>query len=279
MCDFNLGGDLVEEERDVSTRVRGWCFTLNNYTEQEELRLKLFDVDYLIFGYEIAPTTGTPHLQGYFYKESKISFRKIKLNFQTMRIAVAKGTAEQNKIYCSKSGNIFEKGVLPKQGKRNDLTLIKEVVDEGYNMRAILQMVTNVPQVKFAETYLKYYEQQRNWIMNVKWYCGASGTGKTQGAIREMGDGFYMVEDTKWFEGYDGHENVIFDELRPEDWKYSRLLRLLDSTPCRVETKGGSRQFLARNIIITSCVHPQDWPTTENNKQLLRRINEIKIFE
>jgi len=43
-------------------------FTLNNYTEDDIDRLCDMDPDkaLVVIGLEVAPTTGTPHLQGYF---------------------------------------------------------------------------------------------------------------------------------------------------------------------------------------------------------------------
>jgi len=62
---------------------RRWCFTWNNYTEEDVSSLKkLSDVNgmnYLLFGCEFAPTTGTPHLQGYvefFKKKAKGGVQK-----------------------------------------------------------------------------------------------------------------------------------------------------------------------------------------------------------
>ena len=50
---------------------QGFCFTHNNWAaEDEEEFRKLFDKGYfrwLIIGKEVAPTTGTPHLQGFFW--------------------------------------------------------------------------------------------------------------------------------------------------------------------------------------------------------------------
>lgn len=52
-------------------RSERWLFVLNNYTTDEEEKIsklienKALKIKYLVFGREIAPTTGTPHLQGF----------------------------------------------------------------------------------------------------------------------------------------------------------------------------------------------------------------------
>lgn len=46
-----------------------WCFTLNNYSEDDVVTLMTRaiepSVQWLIFSKEVAPSTGTPHLQGF----------------------------------------------------------------------------------------------------------------------------------------------------------------------------------------------------------------------
>lgn len=45
-----------------------YCFTYNNYTGPLEVALQNFLVancDFAVYGREVAPTTGTPHLQVY----------------------------------------------------------------------------------------------------------------------------------------------------------------------------------------------------------------------
>lgn len=89
------------------------------------------------------------------------------------------------------------------------------------------------------------------------------------------------MENLKWWEGYDAHENVIIDDFRKDSIQFSSLLRLLDRYAFRVETKGASRQLLAKNIIITCPESPEELfeHTREDIKQLLRRIDEIKEFK
>lgn len=58
-----------------SFECRKWVFTLNNYTESDPETIKTYldaKADKFVFGKEICPTTGTPHLQGYMeFKNSK----------------------------------------------------------------------------------------------------------------------------------------------------------------------------------------------------------------
>lgn len=99
-----------------------WCFTINNYNQGDVDRLVALDHKYLIFGREVA-ATGTPHLQGYVEFNARKRFNSVKsLLGVTAHISAAKGSASQNKDYCSKEGDFEEFGepAIAKQGKRSD---------------------------------------------------------------------------------------------------------------------------------------------------------------
>lgn len=53
---------------------RAWIFTICNWTPSDEERLKKLKFKYIIWGREHAPSTGTPHLQGYIYYKTTKSF-------------------------------------------------------------------------------------------------------------------------------------------------------------------------------------------------------------
>lgn len=66
-----------------SVQATRWVFTLNNPTPVEETNIKKsvegdYRIRYLIFGHELAPTTGTPHLQGYVEFSKKCTRYRIK---------------------------------------------------------------------------------------------------------------------------------------------------------------------------------------------------------
>lgn len=92
------------------------------------------------------------------------------------------------------------------------------------------------------------------------------------------GDPYWKRNGSKWWQGYDAHEDVIIDDFRGEWWPLTWMLALLDSTECRVECKGGSRQFKPRRVYITSIEHPEyayGQTGREPVQQLLRRITNI----
>lgn len=93
-----------------------WCYTLNNYTPEEGVALTEIPCRYQICGREVGES-GTPHLQGYvvFEKQKRLAAVR-KLNARC-HWEVAKGSTEQNVIYCSKDGDFCEVGAKPKTAK------------------------------------------------------------------------------------------------------------------------------------------------------------------
>lgn len=269
----------------MNTRSRGWCYTVNNYSDTD---IDLLDdisnvATYLCYGKEVAPTTGTPHLQGYVYFDNAKTFSKIqKLLPKGSHIEVAKGNALENNNYCKKDGDFKEFGTRPAQGKRSDIDLIKQEIISGKGMKDIIEIASNYQSLKTAELLLKYKENKRNWKPKVVWIWGDSGSGKTKTAYELLTNPYRKSNATgKWWDGYDGDYDVILDDIKDTSKEmYSQLLELLDRYDTRVETKGGSRQFLAKNIIVTSLNHPHSMYSLYNDaKELLRRIDEIKHFQ
>lgn len=116
----------------MTSRAVRWCFTINNYTTADIARLADIDCQYLIFGRETG-ANGTPHLQGYIEFHGRKRFNAAKAEIgTTAHLEVAKGTAAQNRAYCTKD-NDFEEFGDPKnlqQGKRTDWERLREWLSE-----------------------------------------------------------------------------------------------------------------------------------------------------
>lgn len=272
-------------------RSRAWCITINNYTEQEWSSCVGAEAEFSVFAPEIGENEETPHIQGYIYYKSAKKFKTMKKMFPRAHLEIPKGNPEQNKQYIVgpyKKGTKFKplnenavvRGECPVQGKRSDLDNVKEVLKETGSMRAVVVVASSVQSVRMAEMILKYHEPPRKQKPKISWFYGPSGSGKTRSAYEELGDDCYTCLSTgKWWEGYDGHENVLIDDYRKDFMPFADLLKLLDRYAFKVECKGGSRQFRGENIVITAPFHPVYYiPANEDKQQLLRRIDVIKEF-
>lgn len=260
------------------SKSRAYCFTLNNYTEEEYLAISSMECKYLVIGKEKGES-GTPHLQGYVYLVNPRTLTSLKKSMPRAHIEVAKGSPLQASTYCKKDGDFYESGELPAQGKRSDLEEIREMVNAGQGMREMVDKAHSYQSIRSAELILKYKEKKRDWKPEVIWVCGKSGTGKTRWAYDN-----YPPEDihkqpatdTKWFEGYDAHPVVVIDEVDMET-SYPALKELTDRYPMRVHYKGGMRSFLAKVIVLTSLETPQNLFVNKPEKgfEMLRRIDRI----
>jgi len=272
------------------SRARGWCFTLNNPSEKEGVEMSpqnyidvyqnMPNVAYIVVGDEVAKT-GTPHHQGYVYFKNPVRFDTVKEYLpKGCHIEQARGTSKQASVYCKKEKILFEYGECPSQGKRNDISVVKGMVNSGAKMAEIIDAVDSYQAIKCAELILKYKEMERSWVPLVYWFWGPTGTGKTRTAFEMCEDPWVSGRDLKWWNGYDAHEDVILDDFRGDFCTFHELLRILDRYPYRVETKGGSRSLLAKRIIITSAMPPEIcyYGVNERIDQLLRRITEIREF-
>lgn len=271
----------MTKEINPKSRSRAWCLTINNYTEEELECITGYSSEYTIVGNETCPTSGTKHLQCYIRMTNTKTFSKMKKDFPRAHIEIAGGNDLQNKAYCSKESVLYESGTPSKQGKRSDLEKISNMILESPRMNDMIDKLSNLQAIRTAEKLLMYKEPQRNWKPTVLWFCGRSGTGKSKLAAELLPDAYWAMDTGKWWEGYDGHEQVIIDDMRADFLPYNQLLKLLDRYPYRLEVKGGSRQFLAKTIIITSPYSPDQMfgVMHEDNKQLLRRIDKIKYFD
>lgn len=172
---------------------RNACFTINNYTLEEELHLKSLHpkMSYLVWGKEIGEE-GTPHLQGYVEFKEKTPFSKVK-EYVGTRAHIEKrhprSKPKQAAGYCKKGtceGHIksghyclhcqdynndyefffartidgpetwdgFEDGTITNQGKRTDITPVVEMITDGARMREVA--------LTFPEQYVKYHKGFRD---------------------------------------------------------------------------------------------------------------------
>lgn len=100
---------------------RYWCFTINNYTDDDIISLRqhgaIASVSYLIFGREVAPTTGTLHLQGYIIFATRVRFTQARGYFPAgCHLEVSRGSPGTASDYCKKDGDFEEFGAITRGG-------------------------------------------------------------------------------------------------------------------------------------------------------------------
>lgn len=84
-----------------------WSFTICNYTQSDIDQLeKIGSSNKYVYGLEIAPSTGMPHIQGYIEFNVKCRPKSLFTN-QSIHWEKSKGSRNQNIAYCTKEGNAY----------------------------------------------------------------------------------------------------------------------------------------------------------------------------
>jgi len=268
-------------EPDTTQRPsKSWVFTLNNYTENECNNICLWECNKICVTKEVG-AEGTPHLQGYvtFKRAMRLSACKKLLDRAHWEVALV---ADWN--YNLKGDSIVlvcRDNTAP--GKRNDVATAYEYI------RAKKSRVDYCSEQQPGYQCLKLFELASGILagprpiggVDVRWYCGPAGSGKTRAAYDEFPD-LYSVPCYKWWNGYHGQQVVLIDDFRPDWCRFSDLLRLIDIYPVQVEFKGGMAHLQARIIIITCPLSPAEAfveiEEAEELTQLTRRLSEIRVF-
>ena len=266
-----------------------WCFTLNNYSEEEETQLRQAkEIKYLVYGKEKGELD-TPHLQGYLilHKKSRLSGLK-KLNARA-HWETRKGTHEQARTYCIKDGDFVEIGIPPvtkkQQGelekerwkkikdlaKQNKLEEIEEIEPKLYVMH-----------LKNLEHVAKKHMIKPQDISETTglWIYGPSGIGKSKMARTEY-PGAYFKQANKWWDGYQGEDNVIIDDLDKNHSVLGHHLKIwADHYSFIAEIKGGAIHIRPKLIIVTSQYSIEDiWTDQETQDALNRRFKKINMLD
>jgi len=296
-----------------SQKLRNMCFTINNPdVDSDKARLEALPVAYCV-GYAEVGDSGTPHIQGYCEFTKQVKFSAIVGALEgRAHIEPRRGSRAQAVDYCRKgeqphaewsergtagpayglnAKKLFEWGVAKEQGKRSDLDGVVADLVCGKRLSEIAE-ANPIQFIKFSKGIQAYHSavekpRDKHTPLEVEVYYGPTGTGKTWQALLQSDPENvfkYSITCATWFDGYDGHHTVVFDEFRGQ-LPFGMFLQLTDVYPLKVQVKGGFREWKPNKIIITSPVHPAQWydPAVLAKKegsidQLKRRITKITYF-
>lgn len=282
--DHGRGGERREEGRQ---RSRGWCFT-DNRTDLGGPTFKPDMVKFAVWQRERGGRTGHEHYQGYVYFKNTVSFKQAKQIIGThAHIERAKGSMQQNIDYCTKEdtrcetdesgpytfGDFTEEDLVATQRCTERGGIKKSTLDQwgerAKHRGGIQDIIDN-----HAGIYVRHYNglhRLRAWCIqprdgvthiNVEVRTGPSGSGKSSSVYSQFSHSeIYSKDETRWWDGYDGHQVVVFDDFAGDTREIppTQLLKILDRYPLRVQTKGGYIQVSTVHFIITSTVHHHEW--------------------
>jgi len=267
----------------VSKRTRGITWTLFNYEPYLD-KMKRYaqdECEYMIFGFEVCPTTGKKHLQGYHYYSNARTYPNKKfrdLFDNTISDFFSNGSPKQNYDYCSKIGEFWEHGKLPTQGARTDWEQVRSHIQEGGDIStAVEQQPQLLPCIRSLERFQQISLRPLNRTVKVILLTGAPGTGKSRWAHETYPD-LYSKPDGNWFDGYTGQKTLLLDDFYG-DLAYPQLLKVCDRYPLNLPVKGGFIYAQYDTVIITSNRAPQHWYPAHDVTALKRRITETKHLD
>lgn len=307
------------EKKDVKqhdSSSRKWLLTINNPADKGYSHDALMDildgikgVTYWCMCDEIGGKTKTYHTHIYIYRKNPIRFSRLQKLFPQVDLRMCKGTAKENRDYIRKEGKykdtekaetnlkdtFAEFGELPdeKQGQRNDLITLYELIRDGKSDYEILEenpyymdRLNTIDKVREIQRYAEYSNKRRTDIQ-VEYWTGASGAGKTRKIMDTYGDSnVYRVTDYRHpWDMYRGQDIVIFEEFYGERFELPDMLNWLDiypiDLPCRYNNKTAcyTKVFLTSNKPLEEQYKSWQREEPESWKAFLRRIHCIKVFD
>jgi len=269
----------------ATTRVRSYVFTWNNYDERtEELLESLGGVTYLCYGREIAPTTGTKHLQGYIRFRDGKSISSVRRKLTGAHVEVAR-SVDAAIDYCQKDGDFVERGVRPKSDRSRGEDE-KARWEETWN-NAKAGRIEEIPPDIRIRCYNSIKRIEKDHMAKPAhldspcgiWLYGLSGIGKTK-AVYDRFPGLYSKNASKWWDGYQNEDVVLFDDVDPQvgAWSGRHLKIWADQYHFIADVKGGSIAIRPKLVIITSqYTIAACYPETETRMAIERRCRFIEI--
>lgn len=265
--------------QEVAPRFRAWCFTWNNYAEEHIQHCLDMQSKYIVFGREVCPTTGTPHLQGFVYFESpKTRSAVSKLFLGKCWVQFTRGSPADNFNYCTKEEReVFERGVRPRQGKRFDIDDMKKIMDDGGELLECFEadFETTVKYYRGFERYMQAAQRPRTEAPKVYWRWGKSGVGKTRWVYDNYKDVY--SKPVGWFDGYRNQDCMLIDDYSPEAIPEKEFLKLTDRYPYMGRVKGSFMHINVPTIVVTCDSPPERFWSGNDLVQVMRRMTVVHV--
>lgn len=236
--------------RKAPYNLRRCLFTLNNPTKEEVEMISKLDCYYMIWQFEVAPSTNTLHIQGFVKFESAVTFKWLK-EAMGGRVHLDKCQCRVDApiiAYCSKSEADCKPGMkyagkggrcpntMPfikgtsgdKAGQGKSNALLETVAEIKANPRIDMKALMDTkPELmarngRFIERYRDECIQQEPLVTDRKCTIlfGPGGIGKSESVIQQHGgiDNVYIKGPFDWdWPKYKGEKVVIIDEFEGYD--------------------------------------------------------------
>lgn len=269
------------------SRSRAYIFTWNNYPNDYATILDALEVRYIVAGEEVAPTTGTPHLQGFVYWRNAKTLSATRIKLPGCHVERARGTPAQADAYCRKTrpedpvpnAVVYTRGERPLSAEeKGELEVARYETAWEHAKAGEIELID-------ADIRLRLYSSIRRIETDYMrpaarleapcglWIHGLAGSGKTR-AVLDTYPEAYPKPRSKWWDGYQEEEVVYVDDVGMDHQFLGGFLKLwADAYPFIGEKKGGSKKIRPKKLIVTSqYTISQIWTDEETKAALLRRF-------
>ncbi len=300
---------------NTRSRVRRANFVLNNPDAGERTWLasltsraqrNIFKVRFIVFQEEIAPTTQTPHIQGYCEWQEAVRplgrtmkqlsspwrrFRWSQVDFP--RAAIKYASKEDTRLAGGQNGKYGDAAA------NRDQT-VSDVTDQILNGTRLKQVLIEHPDISFMhyEKIVDFHNRQvpDRTACNVILLIGPSGCGKSWWAAEDAkseGTTFFVPDRTRhngrWdWKGYSSENSLVINEFDDKWLKVVSFKQFFDIFPYQVEAKGQNMSLKTNNIYLTTNNDIKYWyrkfrsnpDNAVHTKAMERRVNQFfKIYD
>lgn len=160
----------------------------------------------------------------------------------------------------------WEFGAIPKgSGTRSDLIALRDAIKRGATDKELVEdhfgnCLRYSRGITFCRHALLDLNKPREGPVECHLLYGPAGHGKTA-FCKQKWPLAYPKAAGKWWDGYQGEPQVLFDDFNGKWFEWTTLMRILEPSglPTTVEIKGSSIQCRATLFIITSNMRPEEW--------------------
>jgi len=293
-------GHVVDSSPSESTpsRMRHFVFTWNNPTiTATDFAAHLASVTrYYCFQLEQGEENGTLHFQGYLEFDAQKTFSAAhKALKYPLWLRMRRGTREEARDYAQKEDTriagpwiggrwVEEQTSFGRQTRDQIAADIVVRMKAGTRFSTLVDLYPSYVISNF--THLSFLYQQYPPPIEKPWVSllmGPTGTGKTNFVYQfAISQGLSVGKvHLPWFNGYIDQDILLIDDFNKKIC-LEDLLAVLDRYPQLLNVKNGFFWRRAKEIVITSNIHPKHWydyeHREENYRALVRRIDVVFQF-
>jgi len=254
-----------------TANVRPYRFT-HFYAQSELLEIEtrfkaLQGLRYIVYGYELCPTTGHSHLQGFMFFKNEKSGAKLIKELPGTILFTCDASCIANSKYCKKEGKVaYEWGKCPatQEEKGSKSAQIMEKCMEWARQGLQDEIEFNHPGVYMAHINnwdKVYFKAQARKLPNEfdgemtgVWIVGPPGAAKSGHARKWAGPDFYSkVGNKEQWQHYRYQKNIILEDFDPTIKGMSYNLKIwTDRYKTIADLKYGSAEINPERWIVTS---------------------------